>query len=43
MSEYEVRINRPYSTIFCSFPIGTATDNFKFNKQKQRQNYFDYG
>ena len=34
MSEYEVRIKR--------FRIAAA-GNFKFNKQKQRQNYFDYG
>ena len=35
--------HRPHSAIFCSFPIDTVTDNFKFNKQKQRQNFFDYG
>jgi len=32
-----------YQSIFCSHPASTASNNFKFNKQKQRQNFFDYG
>ncbi len=31
----------PGPSLFQSHPAGTVTDNSKFNKQKQRQNFSD--